>query len=126
MLSAAPITNANRADINRQATIRALNDAFRRKLPNTSGGYRLIVTDGVASLPPDELASTLRSVRDFLDFSPDNDPHGEHDFGSIERNGVRYYWKIDCYDQWMQFGSPDPADPSVTTRVLTVMRADEY
>jgi hypothetical protein len=65
-------------------------------------------------------------VRTFADFSPDNDPHGEHDFGAIEQDGVRYFWKIDAYDRWMQFGSPDPADPSVTTRVLTIMRADEY
>ena len=34
-------------------------------------------------------------------------------------------WKLDCHDRDLRCGSPDPADPSVTTRVLTVMRADE-
>jgi hypothetical protein len=30
------------------------------------------------------------------------------------------------YDRKTEFGSSDPADPAVTTRVLTIMRADEY
>lgn len=36
------------------------------------------------------------------------------------------YWKIDYYDLSLEFHSPDPADPSVTPRVLTTMRVDEY
>ena len=58
-------------------------------------------------------------------FTDDNDPHGEHDFGIVEHGGVRSFWKIDYYDREMQMLSPDPADPSVTTRVLTVMLAEE-
>jgi hypothetical protein len=52
--------------------------------------------------------------------------HGEHDFGAVDEGGVRYFWKVDCFDRNTEFGSPDPADPAVTTRVLTIMRADEY
>jgi hypothetical protein len=84
------------------------------------------MTAGVSALCPEQFAQLLLSVRTFTEFEPDNDPHGEHDFGAIEQDGVRHFWKTDAYDQWMQFGSPNPADPSVTTRVLTIMRADEY
>ena len=51
---------------------------------------------------------------------------GEHDFGALTVAGVRLLWKIDYYDAAMAGGSPDPADPSVTTRVLTVMLAHEW
>ena len=50
----------------------------------------------------------------------------EHDFGAIEIDGDRYFWKIDHYDSLMVGGSEDPTDPGKTTRVLTIMRADEY
>lgn len=65
-------------------------------------------------------------VATFTDFSADTDPHGEHDFGSFELAGRRFFWKIDYYDARMEFGSEDPADLSKTTRVLTIMLAEEY
>jgi hypothetical protein len=46
--------------------------------------------------------------------------------GSEPPAPIRYFWKVDCYDRATEFGSPDPADPAVTTRVLTILRADEY
>jgi hypothetical protein len=119
-------SDAARGTDTRTAKIRALNDAFRQHLPRPSNGCRLIVTVGVSALSPEQIADILLAVRTFANFSPDNDPHGEHDFGAIEHDGVGYFWKLDAYDEWMQFGSPDPSDPSVTTRVLTIMRADEY
>ena len=57
-------------------------------------------------------------------FTPDNDPHGEHDFGSFEYAGKTIFWKVDCYDRDLNYGSPDPADENVTERVLTVMLAE--
>jgi hypothetical protein len=103
-------------------SIRALNDAFRR----TFVGGMVVITAGVEAVPLDQRRSLLQKVRAFDAFSDDNDPHGEHDFGAIDEGGVRCFWKIDCYDRATKFGSPDPTDPDVTTRVLTIMRADEY
>jgi hypothetical protein len=95
--------------------IRALNDAFRTTM-----------TAGVDALPSDVRAKAIREVSTFTDFTPDNDPHGEHDFGNFELAGQTFFWKIDYYDLAMEFGSEDPADPTVTTRVLTIMLAEEY
>jgi hypothetical protein len=120
------IANAKRGSDERTIKIRDLNDAFRKRLPRSGKTGRLNVTAGVAALAPERLAHLLLSVRAFDAFPSENDPHGEHDFGSIEQEGTRFFWKIDCYDQWMQFGSPDPTDLTVTIRVLTIMRADEY
>ena len=103
-------------------TIRALNDAFRR----TFVGGMVLITAGVEAMPLDQRRSLLEKVRAFDAFGEDNDPHGEHDFGAIDEGGVRYFWKIDYYDRATEFGSPDPADPVVTTRVLTIMLAEEY
>ena len=102
--------------------IAQLNDEFRR----TFAGGRLAVTAGVLELGRGALPAILVAVREFAAFSADNDPHGEHDFGSLEWRGTRLFWKIDCYDQKMRHGSPDPANPAVTTRVLTIMTAAEY
>jgi hypothetical protein len=35
-------------------------------------------------------------------------------------------WKIDYIDREMRFGSDNPVDPAVATRVLTVMKSEEY
>ncbi len=102
--------------------IRVLNDNFR----STFVGGRIVTTAGVAELPVDTKARLLSAVQSFADFTADNDPHREHDFGSIEIEGETYFWKIDYYDLSMKFGSETPEDPTVTARVLTVMRADEY
>ena len=71
-------------------------------------------------------AEIIRIVRDYDSFTPDNDPIGEHDFGRFEFEDAILYWKIDYYDLDLSFGSPDPTSPDVTTRVLTILRADEY
>jgi hypothetical protein len=102
--------------------IRALNDGFR----TTMTGGRVMLTAGVDALPSDVKAVAIRRVATFSEFTADNDPHGEHDFGSFTLAGRKFFWKIDLYDANMEFGSEDPADPSKTTRVLTIMFASEY
>jgi hypothetical protein len=102
--------------------IRVLNDNFR----STFVGGQVVMTQGVNELPIDTKARLLLAVQRFNEFSTDNDPHGEHDFGSFEIDGEKHFWKIDYYALDMDRGSEDPADPEKTTRVLTIMRADEY
>jgi Protein of unknown function (DUF3768) len=102
--------------------IRQLNDNFRMTL---SGG-RVLMTAAVHSLPDELKALALDCTRNFVGFSKDNDPHGEHDFGSFALAGETFFWKIDYYDECCEFGSEDPSDPSKTTRVLTLMLASDY
>jgi hypothetical protein len=105
------------------AIIREMNDAYRAA---SKGVARVYITRGIASMALEQQAEIMRRVRDFSAFTPDNDPHGEHDFGSFEFAGKTIFWKIDCYDCDLNYGSPDPADENVTERVLTVMLAEEY
>ena len=106
--------------------IRELNDALRKGLTLLNRPGRLVITSGVQALPAPDRWQLMVDVRDFVAFTPDNDPHGEHDFGAVELQGTRYFWKIDYYDRALQMHSPDVADPAATSRVLTIMRADEY
>jgi hypothetical protein len=104
--------------------IRELNDQLRRfPLPPIG---ELFLTEGVMALPVNERIQILDKVVKFEAFTPDNDPHGEHDFGAFEQDGTRYFWKIDYYDLSDTRHSSDPSNPEVTNRVLTIMRADEY
>jgi Protein of unknown function (DUF3768) len=106
----------------RSDAIRVLNDNFR----STFVGGRVVMTQGVSELRLDTKARLINAVQSFEQFTTDNDPHREHDFGEIEIDGESYFWKIDYYDFEMDGGSEDPANPEKTTRVLTIMRADEY
>jgi hypothetical protein len=102
--------------------IRELNDAFRQ----TFIGGRVMMTAGVQAMPERGRAELLTKVRTFNSFEHANDPHAEHDFGCVEISGEKFFWKIDYYDPTLKFGSDNPADPTKTRRVLTIMRADEY
>ncbi|MBX9453222.1 MAG: DUF3768 domain-containing protein [Mesorhizobium sp.] len=110
------------ADICRPVSLRDLNDTFRR----TFAGGTVMLTADVAALPDVDRDRLLSRVRSYASFDPGNDPYGEHDFGAVEHGGERFFWKIDCYDTDLLHASPDPANPAVTCRVLTVMRADGY
>ena len=102
--------------------IRALNDAFR----TTMRGGKVLLTPGVNALPSDIKIMVVRRVTTFSDFNEENDPHREHDFGNFTLAGRKFFWKLDYYDSNMEFGSEDPSDPAKTTRVLTIMLAEEY
>ena len=102
--------------------IRVLNDNFR----STFVGGQIVMTQGVADLTLGTKARVLLAVQSFSNFTKDNDPHREHDFGSVEVEGETYFFKIDYYTLDMESGSEDPADPNATARVLTIMRAAAY
>jgi len=102
--------------------IAELNDLLRETF--LTGKIRL--THGVIELGEELKEKLISQVRSYSDFTEGNDPYGERDFGAVELEGKKFYWKIDYYDRNLQFGSEDPADPKKTTRVLTIMRSHEY
>ncbi|MBV1864917.1 MAG: DUF3768 domain-containing protein [Rhodobacteraceae bacterium] len=102
--------------------IRTLNDHLRQ----TFSGGRVVMTQGVQALTDDTISRVFKAVRGFDDFTPDNDPYQTHEFGMFDLDGQRLMFKVDAYDQNLEYGSPNPADPSVTTRVLTILLASEY
>ena len=104
------------------ANIAELNDHLRR----TFTGGKVLLTAAVAALDPSVQIELLEKIRSFADFSADNDPHREHDFGVVSVEGERYFWKVYYYDPTMEFGSEDPSDPAVTTRVLTIGHMSDY
>jgi hypothetical protein len=106
----------------RSSVIAQLNDQLRCH----ARGGQVAITSGVIDLGQGVVPLVLEALRNFDQFSPDNDPYGERDFGALTVLGHHIFWKIDYYDRNLQFGSPDPADPAVTTRVLTIMLAGEY
>jgi len=105
------------------ASIAKLNDILR----TTFLTGKVVVTEGIANLNRPQFYCVMESVRTFDAFTEGDDPYGEHDFGALDVIGVgKVFWKIDYYDTDYQFHSPDPADPKVTRRVLTIMLAEEY
>lgn len=108
--------------------IAKINDEFRKKA--TTGLIRpqdrFVVTPSIIALEDEHRVELVKLVSEYSDFSEDNDPYGEHDFGVIRFNGEKYYWKIDYYDKTMTYLSDDPTDESKTNRVLTLMHSSEY
>lgn len=109
------------------------NDTFRTNIDVLGGKPtkpirgQMVYTQGVNALDVIDKLALFSAVRSFSDFSEENDPNAEHDFGAIDHGDVRYFWKIDCYaDESCTHGSEDPSDPTQTYRVLTVMCASEY
>jgi hypothetical protein len=105
--------------------IRELNDLFRHNVLNEKLG-KFIISREVFSLSDVDQRALIDEVMKFKNFNADNDPYGEHDFGKINFRGEKYFFKIDYYDNDLRFHSPNAADPSLTTRVLTLMKASEY
>ena len=100
----------------------ALNDELRR----FGRGGRIMITSGIQALGAAGVARVLAAVAAFDAFTTDNDPYNEHDCAILTVDGLRVLFKIDYYDRDLAYHSPDPSDPTVTERVMTVMLANEY
>ena len=100
----------------------ALNDELRR----FGRGGRIMITSGIQALGTEGVAHVLAAVAAFDAFTTDNDPYNEHNCAILTVDGLRVMFKIDYYDRDLAYHSPDPSDPTVTERVMTVMLASEY
>ena len=109
-------------NMDKTAKIRQLNDAFRR----TFIGGDIMLTLGIRMKSEKEVADILERVRTFNDFNKGIDPYFEHDLIAFSYKGEKVYAKIDYYDKQNKMMSKNPADPSITNRVMTIMLADEY
>lgn len=113
--------------MDRTARIRQLNDAFRCGDGSAPVFYtEFTITRRVAAFGDAFVDEAMAVVVAYDAFDEDNAPYGEHDFGSFEIDNQNLFWKIDYYELDLEYGSPDPSDPSVTRRVLTILLANEY
>lgn len=111
-----------RSLVNESRVIAALNDTLRQ----FHRGGMVVISRGVAALPRAVWAEVIVAVAEFNAFTPDNDPHGEHDCAVVDVDGLKVIFKIDYYDPSMLYHSDDPTDPEETRRVMTIMLAEEY
>lgn len=107
--------------------LREGNDKFRQQwLTNTK--HVIVFTRGVQSLDYLEREHLVDEIRFGVKFNKEtNDPYEEHDFFAVKVNGIEYFGKIDYYDDKLEFGFDfDDYPAKQPTRVMTIMRADEY
>ena len=102
--------------------IRTLNDAFRR----TFVGGTVVITAGVEALPSTNAARSSRRCAPSTPSPTTTIPTANTTSARSTRAASAASGRSTMYDRETEMGSPDPADPSVTTRVLTIMLADEY
>jgi hypothetical protein len=112
----------NTAVASKAELIRTINDRCRRHFL----GCQVMLTPGVQELSDAEKAQLLSAVRELDQFDADNDPHHEHDFGSIDLHDQKWFWKFDYYAPDFCMGAEEPEDADKTRRVLTIMHASEY
>lgn len=131
-MSSTPHSSRERAE-----RIAQLNDLARKAM---GIACTVFVTPGFRALDAADQLRIRELVETFDTFTKDNDPYGERDFGTVYQcadgqwttarpttgERERVFWKLDFYGRDLKYGSEDPADPSKTRRVLTIMLAEEY
>ena len=111
----------------RAKRIAELNDALRHD-PGTGENGRIVMTRGVSVPGIPFTMQALAKLKAFDTFTKDNDPYGEHDFGSFELGGHKLFWKIDYFEKGTDYmnGAETPENSTTTDRLLTIMPAEEY
>ena len=102
--------------------IATLNDKFRRSFINGE----VLLSAGIAAMSSEDKANIVVLVQNFDNFTPDNNPYSERDFGSFDYKGEKILWKIDYYDLNNKYHSEDPSNPYITNRILTIMTVYEF
>lgn len=110
------------AGVPRAEAIARLNDQLRK----TGTGGTIMITQGVQRITGFDVTELASALANYSGFDSDNDPHGERDFGCLTLWGNDLLFKVDYYDEALEFGSADPADAGVTRRVLTALLASEW
>ena len=110
----------------RSETIGRLNDRCRQGLDRTA---RVTVTRAcLDALSTDSVASQAIAQARLLQ-ELRRHKFAEHDAlrerGEFTIGDIRIYFTIDYYDQGLEWGSEDPADASITRRVLTMMLRED-
>ena len=85
-----------------------------------------MVTSGVMAVKGYCRSILTSALANYGGFDEDNDPHGERDMGHFVLFDTDLYFKIDYYEQDLKFGSDDPADASITHRILTIMTKADF
>ena len=102
--------------------IAKLNNDFRKSFI----GGEVLLSAGIAAMSSEDKANIVALVQNFDNFTPDNNPYSENDFGSFDYKGEKILWKIDYYDLNNQYHSENPANPDITNRILTIMTVFEW
>ena len=95
-----------------------INDYLRGRFPLCYKPDVTLITRAFSNMYPEDSEdreAIFKMIREFNEFTEDNDPWKEHDFGMITYNGKDIMWKIDYYE-----GTDGYRD------VMTVMLAEDY
>lgn len=114
--------NSDNTTLSRAETIARLNDHLRM----TGQGGTIVLTRTVRHLPGLNAPELTDALANFEGFDKNNNPHGERDMGCFKLFGAELYFKIDYFDTELKFGSEDPADASITHRVLTILAKEDF
>lgn len=102
--------------------IAKLNNDFRKSFI----GGEVLLSAGIAAMSSEDKVNIVSLVQNFDNFTPDNNPYSENDFGTFDYKGEKILWKIDYYDLNNKYHSEDPSNPYITNRILTIMKVFEW